>query len=209
DVAQYHALAVRYVSNLLALRVLFSVVAIVLIVGLAQVYVAPSLRHAVYVYALALVPLAISNSLQLVFQFSERMAYGAVLNVATSAATAALSMLALYTGHHVLALTMVFTAVTAASTAAMAWLVYTRFLPHQLQVDPAWWPHLLRAAAPFVVLTLLNILYSRADMQILYVLSGCGHMAGNAGCTPVGDYGAAYRFLDVLAAVFLGATNIA
>src|SRR5437870_11012237 len=72
DVAQDRALAVRYVSNLLALRVLFSAVAIVLIVGLAQVYVAPSLRNAVYVYALALVPLSVSNSLQVVFQFSER-----------------------------------------------------------------------------------------------------------------------------------------
>src|SRR5436305_2316813 len=181
DVAQDHALAVRYVSNVLALRVLFSVVAIVLIVGLAQVYVAPSLRHAVYVYALALVPLAIFNSLQLVFQFSERMAYGAALNVAAAAATAALSILALYTGHHVLALTVVFTAVTAVSTAAMAWLVYTRFLPRRLEVDPAWWPRLLRAAMPFVLLTLLNILYFRADTQILYVLSGCGHRSGNTG----------------------------
>ena len=49
-VKQDRTLAIRYVSNLLAVRVLFSVVAIVLIVGLAQVYVAPSLRHAVYVY---------------------------------------------------------------------------------------------------------------------------------------------------------------
>src|SRR2546421_8433379 len=36
EVTQDHAVAVRYVSNLLALRVLFSVVAVVLIVGLAQ-----------------------------------------------------------------------------------------------------------------------------------------------------------------------------
>ena len=209
DVAQDHALGVRYVSNLLALRVLFSVVAIVLIVGLAQVYVAPSLRHPVYVYALALVPLAIANSLQLVFQFSERMAYSAALTVATSAATAALSILALYTGHHVLALTVVFTAVTAASSAAMAWLVYTRFLPRRLELDPAWWPMLLRAALPFVLLTLLNIVYSRADMQILYVLSGCGRSVGNTGCVPVGQYGAAYRVLDILVLIFVGSTAAA
>jgi O-antigen/teichoic acid export membrane protein len=207
DVAQDRALAVRYVSNLLALRVLFSVVAVVLSVGLAQVYVAPSLRHAVYVYALALVPLAISNSLQLVFQFSERMAYSAVLNVAAAAATAALSILALSTGHHVLALTVVFTAVTAASTATMAWLVYTRFLPRRLELEPVWWPKLLRAALPFVLLTLLNILYSRADMQILYVLSGCGHRFGNTGCAPVGQYGAAYRVLDILVLIFVGSVN--
>src|SRR5436305_76257 len=85
-------------------------------------------------------------------------------------------------------------------TTIMAWLVYTRFLPRRLDLDPGWWPVLLRNAAPFMVLTLLSVVYSRADMQILYVLSGCGHMAGNAGCAPVGDYGAAYRFLDVLVA---------
>jgi O-antigen/teichoic acid export membrane protein len=209
DVAQNPALAMRYVSNLLAVRVLSSLSAILLIVLATQTFVAPSLRSAVYVYALTLAPLAVWNTLQLVFQFSERLAYSAVLSVGVSTATTALSVVALALGHHVLALVMVYTGVNAVGTAVAAWLVYTRFLPPRLELDLAWWPELLRKAAPFAVLTLLNMVYSRADMQILYVLSGCGHMVGNAGCAPVGNYGAAYRFLDVLAAIFLGATSTA
>jgi O-antigen/teichoic acid export membrane protein len=90
-----------------------------------------------------------------------------------------------------------------------AWLVYTRFLPCRLEFDATWWPRLLRRAAPFVLLTLLNVLYYRADMQILYVLSGCGHAHGNVGCVPVGEYGAAYRVLDILVIIFVASINTA
>ena len=138
-----------HTSNLLAVRVLSSVGAIVLIVLAAPAFVAPSLRSAVYVYALALAPLAVWNTLQLVFQFSERLAYSAVLSVGISAATTVLSVIALALGHHVLALVMVYTGVNAVSTAVAVWLVYTRFLPPRLELDPAWWPELLRKAAPF------------------------------------------------------------
>src|SRR5205823_2275386 len=174
-----------------------------LIVVLAQVFIASSLHSAVYVYALALIPLGVSNTLHTVFQFSERLAYSAVINVVGSAMTAGLSILVLIMGHHVLALVIVFTAVATSSMVVTAWLVYTRFLPRRLEFDPTWWPSLLRRAAPFVLLTLLNVLYFRADMQILYVLSGCGHAHVNIGCVPVGQYGAAYRVLDILVIIFV------
>lgn len=209
DVSQDRRQAVRYVSNILVLRVLLAGAAIVLIVALAQTFVAQSLRTSVYVYAIALVPLAVSNTLQLVFQFSECMAYGAIINLVTAAVTAGLSMLALHAGHHVLALVGVFTTVTMVSTVAMALLVYTRFLPLKVEIDLRWWPRLVRLALPFVWLTVLNILYYRADTQILYVMSGCGHTAGNAGCTPVGYYGLANRLPDILVTIFVGSINAA
>jgi O-antigen/teichoic acid export membrane protein len=209
DVTRHRASAVRYISNLLALRLLSSFVALLLIVVLAHVFIASSLHSAVYVYALALIPLAVSNTLQTVFQFSERLAYSALINIGGSAMTAGLSILALFMGHHVLALMIVFTAVAMASMVVTAWLVYTRFLPRRLELDPTWWPWLLRRAAPFVLLTLLNVLYYRADMQLLYVLSGCGHAHGNVGCVLVGQYGAAYRVLDILVIIFVASINTA
>lgn len=206
DVAQNQSLANKYISNLVALRVVCSVVAVALIAALAQIYIAPWLRNSVYVYALALVPLAITNTLQLVFQFKERLSYNAVFNIATAALTAGLSIAALLLGHHVLGLLVVFSAVTLLSTIAMTWVVYTRFLPRRLEWDLGWWPVLLRNGLPFVLLTLLNVLYSRADMQLLYVFSHC---SDSTGCVPVGQYGAAYRVLDILVMVFVGSVNAA
>jgi len=206
DVAGDRSLAVRYVSNLLAVRLVLAVLSILLIIALAQWYLNADIRVAAYVFALGLVPLAISNTLQIVFQFSERLVYGAVLNVVNAAATAGLGILVLALGHHVLALVTVYVAVAVATSLAMAGLVYTRFLPRRLELDPAWWPRLIKISVPFAVLTLINILYNYADRQILYVLKGCTHTTL---CPPVGEYSQAYRPLDILIMVFVGAINAA
>ncbi len=209
DVAADRTRAVRYISNTLALRTVLSVVTVLLIVVGAQFAFAPAWRGSVYVYALSLIPIALSNTLQLAFQFSERLAYSAVLNVATSAATAGLSILILFTGHHVLGLVTAFTVVATVSSGVVAWLVYTRFLPFRFEFDPAWWPVMVRMALPFAVMTLLNIVYNSADRQILGWLSHCQDAAGNKGCPAVGEYSAAYRPLDILITTFAGSINAA
>ncbi len=209
DVAADRTRAVRYISNTLALRVVLSVVTVLLIVVGAQFAFAPAWRGSVYVYALSLIPIALSNTLQLAFQFSERLAYSAVLSVATAAATAGLSILVLFTGHHVLGLVTVFTVVTTVSSGVVAWLVYTRFLPFRFDLDPTWWPVMIRMALPFAVATLLNIVYNSADRQILGWLSHCRDVAGNSGCPPVGQYSTAYRPLDTLITIFAGSINAA
>jgi len=209
DVAQDRSLATRYVSNMLLLRLFFSALDIVLIVVLAQQFVAPSLRAAIYVYALALIPLTVMGTLQLAFQFSERQGYTAVLNVGTTVVRIILSLLVLYVGHHVLALMLVFTAVTTVSAGVTAWLVYTRFLPRRMELDFFWWPVLLKQAAPFAFLALLNYFYARVDMQLLYGFSGCEHARGNEGCSVTGLYGLAYQALDVASAVLVTSTGTA
>ncbi len=209
DVATDRTRAVRYISNTLALRTALSVVVVLLIVVAAQFAFAPAWRGSVYVFALSLIPIAMSNTLQLAFQFSERLAYSAILNVATSAATAGLSILVLLTGHHVLGLVTAFTVVATVSSGVVAWLVYTRFLPLRFEFDPAWWPAMVRMALPFAVMTILNIIYNSADRQILGWLSHCQDAAGNTGCPPVGEYSAAYRPLDILITTFAGSMNAA
>jgi O-antigen/teichoic acid export membrane protein len=209
DVAQDQTLATRYVSNAMVMKLLFALADIVLIAVVAQIIIAPSLRSAVLAAAFALAPLAVSSTLQLVFQFSERFAYGAVLNVATATLSALLRVLVLVMGHRVLGLMLANTGVTLLSTLVVAWIVYTRFLPRRLEIDLRFWPVLLRRAVPFMLLALLSTLYAGIDRQILYVLSGCGHLRGNAGCAPVGQYSAAYQILDVLTLVFATSANAA
>ncbi len=208
DVAQDRSLAVRYVSNTLVLRLLLTALDIVLIVALAQRLIQPDLRAALYVYALSLIPLTVSGTVQLAFQFAERQAAGAILSIATTLLRVMLSFAVLYTGHGVLALTLVYTLVAAAGAVATAWVVYTRFLPLRLEIDLSWWPVLLRRAAPFAVLLLLNYFYASVDMQILYIVSGCKNLPTNK-CTPVARYGVAYQGLNAATAIFATAVSAA
>jgi O-antigen/teichoic acid export membrane protein len=90
----------------------------------------------------------------------------------------------------------------------MLGVVYMRFLPRRLELDPAWWPLMLRNGIPFAMIGVLNILYTRADVQVLTVLSHCG-AHGGASCIPVGRYGATTRLLDALVGVFVGGIQAA
>jgi len=203
DVVQDRSLEARYLSNALVLRLAFTVLDIALIAALGQVFIRADLRLALDVYAVSLIPSTVSGTLQLAFQITERQTYSAALSIATTAARVALSLAVLYTGHHVLALTLVYTAVTATSALATVWLVYTRFPALRIELDLSWWPDLLRRALPFGVLLLLNYFYASIDMFILYVLSGC---KSNVGCVQTAQYGAAYQVLNVVIAIF--ATSI-
>ncbi len=200
NAAQDPTAAGRYVSNVLALRVVLSVVAIVLIFALTPFM--SQYPAATYIYALYLVPLAAGSVLQTVFQLSERLAYNAVFTLAVNGARVILSILVLALGHKVLALMVVATVVTATGTAAMAYVVYTRFLSRCLELRLAWWPALLWCAVPFAMLSVLSVLYTRADTLILNVLTGCSR--AKALCGPVGLYGAATRGLDIPVVVFVG-----
>jgi O-antigen/teichoic acid export membrane protein len=206
DVAQNKTLANRYVSNLFALRLTVSAVAILLVVLQARAQLDPSLYSAAYIYAFTLLPLSVANTAQLVFQFSEQLSYSAIINVATSFVTASLGILLVFFGQQVLGLVIALTVVTTANALVQIWLIYTHFLPRRFELDLAWWPQLIRTGIPFAVLVLTNILYNYADRQILLVLSGCGHKHI---CKPVGEYIAAYRPLDILVAIFVSSINAA
>lgn len=203
DVIQDRSLIVRYLSNLLVLRVMCAAIAVVVSIVIAQWIIAPSLRNTVYIAAISLIFLSISETLGLVFSVHERFAYTAIFAIATALLSVGVRLLALVLGYHVLALVTIQTATTFIGALAMTIVVYTRFLPRRLEIDLTWWPTLLRRAFPFFMSSVLNTVYAQGDKQILYVMSGCGQAARNAGCRPVGLYNAAYLPLDVLTVVFV------
>ncbi len=205
-VVQDRSLAQRYITNILALRVVFAFITIALVTALAQRLVASDLRLALFVYAVSLLPLAVSSTLLLVFQFTERFSYSAIITFATTVVRVALSILALWLGHSVLGLTVVFTLVSFGSAAVTAYIVYSRFLPFSFAISPSWWIVLLRQAAPFAIVYALDYLYGRIDLQILQVMKSCVHQTT---CAVAGQYGAAYNVLDVLTATLVATVSAA
>lgn len=205
-VAQDKSLAQRYIANILVLRVMFSFLTIALVMALAQRLIAPDLRLALFVYVISVLPLAVSSTLSLVFQFTERFSYGAIIGFGTTVARVALSILTLWLGHRVLGLTVVFTLVSFGSAAVTAYIVYSRFLKFSLTVTPSWWIALLRQAAPFAIVYALDYLYGRIDLQILQVMKGCVHQTT---CAVAGQYGVVNNVLDVLTATFVATTSAA
>ncbi len=205
DLAQDARSAVEYVSNILVLRLALTIGLVVVIVVLAQFLVSPVDRLAVFVFSLSLIPIALGTTFGIAFQYQERLIFPAIINVVSSFLTALGYIVVLALGHHVLGLVAVFTLVNVLSTAASAWFVYARLLRWRLVVDVRTWPSLLARSFPFFVLTMLNTIYLRADMQILKLMMGCAH---ETVCRPLGEYGAAYRPLDAVGSIFYANINM-
>jgi O-antigen/teichoic acid export membrane protein len=200
DVAQERALLPRYVGNVLALRLLLALLAAVACITLAV-----ALRYntavcaGIVLWALALVPIAVVGTMGIVFQSIERMAALCALTAATAALTAVLGVAAVLGGGGVVALVGVAAATnTAAALAALG--LATRLVRVRLRVELSWWPVLLRAALPFAVLVLLDVLYSRADAVLVFTIKGRGD---------AGLYGVSYRFVDTLLAIAISPFNAA
>ena len=224
DVAQDRQLLPRYVSNVLVLRLLLAILtaAVCIITAFALGY-SPVVRTAVVIAALALVPIAVTGAMGVVFQAIERLGAMSVLTAATAALTSAFGIAVLLLGGGVVGL--IAAAAVANLVAALAALAialqtiriaepgYGRRAAAQVGatcrsvlaagrrlLDAAWWPALLRSALPFAVLTLLNVLYSRADAVLVFGIKGNGD---------AGLYTVAYRVVDTLLVVAISPFNAA
>jgi len=203
DVAQDRMQLTRYVGNLLVLRLVLSLaaaavcIALVLTPGVARGDTA--VRLGTVIWALGMIPVAIVGTVGVVFQSLERLATLSALTAATAALTSLLGCAVLLFGGTAIPLLIVATAVNVAM-AGIALVLAARITPLRPRADLSWWPSLLRAALPFAVLTLLNVLYSRADALLVFQIKGKGD---------AGLYGLTYRLVDTLLVVAISPFNAA
>ncbi len=203
DVAQDHAQLPRYVGNLLALRLVLSLVTIVVCIVLAATFNVlqgdATVRLGVVVWALGMTPIAIVGTVGVVFQSLERMATLSALTTITAALTSLLGCAVLLFGGTAIPLLVTATVVNVVM-AGVALVLAARVTSLRPRMDLSWWPSLVRSALPFAVLTLLNVLYSRADMVLVIRLKN-SHDAGL--------YSVAYRLVDTLLVVAISPFNAA
>ncbi len=203
DVAQDHTRLERYVGNLLVLRLVLSLaaagccIALVLVPGVVQGD--GTVRLGTVIWALGMVPIAMVGTVGVVFQSLERLATLSALTATTAALTSLLGCAVLLFGGTAIPLLVTATAVNVAM-AVVALTLAARVTPLRPRADLSWWPSLLRTALPFAVLTLLNVLYSRADALLVFQIKGKGD---------AGLYGVAYRLVDTLLVVAISPFNAA
>jgi len=201
DVSADRALLSRYASHLLTLRTVLSVVvaaaciAVAAATGLLQ---GRYLGQGIVIWALALIPIALTGVATTLFQAVERLAIVSILTAVAAASTASLGIIALLRGADPVML-LVVAAAANTSVAVAALLLVRRIVVLKPRLE-ATQLALLRTAAPFATLTLLNVLYSRADAVLVYHFSGPG---------AAGLYGVAYRLVDTLLVVVIAPFNAA
>ncbi len=202
DVSADRSLLPRYASHLLTLRLVLAVAVAAVCIGVSFV---PGLLQGAYVqkgvliWALALIPIALTGVATTLFQAVERLTVVSILTAVAAASTALLGIVALLLGADPVML-LVVAAVANTGVAVAALLLARRVVVLRPRIEAATQFALLRTAAPFAALTLLNVLYSRADTVLV------DHFRG---AVAAAFYGVAYRLVDTLLVVVVAPFNAA
>lgn len=194
EVAREPRAASRYLANTVALRLLFwlaSVGVVLLLVGpLADpLGITPPLALTIWLLLFALLPGIVSGAISALFMAHERMALPAAVTVLSTFLKAGLGLLALFSGWGYVGLAGV-AVVTSWITAAALLVLYIRTVGWPgLRLDAPLRRRMAGAALPLMVNNLLNTVFFRIDAVLLKPLAG--DMA-------LGWYSTAYKFIDGL-----------
>lgn len=192
DVAQEPAKALRYVSNILCLKVLLWLVLYGSILLLSVLLGYPvEVRSLVAICGVTLLSGSIANIMSALHYAFERVVYPVVGTILEKGLSALIGVILLRHGASVQTMALVLLASSCASMLwQTTWVVRLVGIPRFIDVRLAW--DLLRKSIPFLIYGVLGVIYYRIDTIMLSLV---------ASAAVVGWYGAGYRIFDTL--VFL------
>ena len=192
DVAQEPTKALRYVSNILCLKVLLWLILYSCILLLSVLLGYPmEVRSLVAICGVTLLSGSIANIMSALHYAFERVVYPVVGTILEKGLSALIGVILLRHGASVQTMALVLLASSCASMLwQTTWLVRLVGIPRFIDVRLAW--DLLRKSIPFLIYGVLGVIYYRIDTIMLSLV---------ASAAVVGWYGAGYRIFDTL--VFL------
>lgn len=188
-VARDRELASSYLVHSLAIKLVLSVVAFAMIVGLTYLLgYAPVVRLTIAVYCIVILFHAITDSTTAVFQSYENLFSPALGTVIEKVFVAAAAIVLLAGGYGVVAVAAVF--VVGGMLGALWRVLFLRkMVRFQFAFDVKKLRPLMIGAFPFFVYWMLSAVYFRIDTVLLSILSTAN---------VVGWYGAAYKLFETL-----------
>lgn len=190
DASRDRDLFARYLSNLLASRLLFSIVALVLLAAVLRL-LSPSLFPYTIAGFVLLLTTSYSSLLRAVFYIRGRLGYEAAAIVAESAIVLVLAIIAIQRHASwdaflwVYSASYFFTSVLALTVLRWRWRE-----PIRLRLEPSFVRGLLYAGIPLALGFTITAVYAQVDVVLLQLIKGF---------QIVGWYSAANRYIDAVA----------
>jgi len=188
EVARDKKLLDRYFFNTLALKVVLCAGSLAIAIGAAVAFgIDPETRNVLLLLGPAAAIELLMTTCFATFQAFERMEFTPVALISQRTLTAAAGIAALLAGAGVVTVSAIYLVGSVFGFALALWLLLRRVARPALEVQPARWPALMRAAAAIGLTSVFAVILFRVDMTML---------AAFEPNDVVGDYGAAYRLLE-------------
>jgi O-antigen/teichoic acid export membrane protein len=190
DVARDKEKTKQYLGNILALKIIFSVVVLIVAAIIVNfVNKSPDVTISIYIIAIATFFLGIGEVFCSLLQAYEKMEYMSLINIVERIATAGLGIAILTAGAKLIGLILVFLFSYLLVFIISAIIVNKKIIKIRLSMDINFWKVLLKESLPFWFTILFVTIYFRIDSVMLSMMKGY---------EAVGWYSASYKMLDAL-----------
>jgi len=190
EVARKPKLAGKYLSNGITIKLLFGVLAFVMVAAVVNVLGYPSVtRHVVYIITLSTVIAGINNLFNDIYQAFERMEFTSLGQILQSAVLLILTIVGVKMHFRVVQFALMYLLANLIVLVYNSIVTTLKFLRPGLKAELNFWWETLREAWPFALTSIFVSIYYWIDSVML------SYMKGNE---VVGWYNAAYRLILIL-----------
>ncbi len=173
DVAREKNLAQTYLGNLIGLKAVLGLLALIITLGAAKLmgYTPGNIRM-VLLLGLATLFITVSNGMRWTFQAFQRLEYESLIGVFQNFLCFALGSIAVLSGLGVYGVGYAQILVSMLVLAASWRLVTIRLIPVRMRIDVDFWKTTLRKSIPFALMLVFTGLYVNLDTVLLSRLKG-------------------------------------
>lgn len=190
EVARYKELASKYLGNIFFIKLILSVFALALIVGVVNLMHKPmDVRMIVYLVGIYAIFDSFSFFMQSIFKAFEKMEYVSFLNIGQSIITTIAILVILYLGYGLMAIVLVHFFVSLIILLTSFVITVKRFTVPELKIDLQFWRKVTSLAFPFLCTSSIGMVYQQIDVVMLSAMQGDA---------PVGWYSAAGKLIYTL-----------
>jgi O-antigen/teichoic acid export membrane protein len=191
DVAKDKSLTSKYINNILSIKILFSILAMI-VLAISSFFIGKSdiVVTAIYVLGIELVVASFTESMRSLFHAYERMEYDSILKIIHKIIWAVLVLFVIYNNLTLVNITLA-TLFSASLGLLITYIVVRKKISKiKFDTDYKLWKKLIFAASPFALTSLFSMINFRIDQVMLSFMTTD---------TIVGAYSAAYKIIDILA----------
>ena len=187
DVARDKTQTSRYLSNILGIRALLSIIIFALIAIAINLMGYPAdVKNVIYLFGIYTLVVSFSGVFKATFRAFEKMEYETGITTATSIIRVSLGLLILFWGYGLIELAWVFLFSGVFDVLFSFMICERKFVKPKVELDFEFWKSTIRIALPLCMLSLFGLVYVRIDTIMLSVMKGDA---------VVGWYNAAYQLV--------------
>ena len=165
--------AAKYLSNVIGIRIILSVIFFIFIIGIINLMGYPNdTKDFVYLFGASAILTAFATVFNMIFRSFEKMEYDALLNTIIMIIKVILSIFVLYLGYGLIEVGFVFLFVSIINVILGFFICHYKFVKPKITIDMSFWKSSIKLALPISLASIFGLIYIKIDTIMLSVMKG-------------------------------------